>query len=693
MQSISTTSEQLYRSSEACDNIIDSRTENFDNTLGNIINIIVSYDMGWSKRGNGKSYDSLNGYGAIIGFLSGKVLDFATRNRKCNLCDKGRAQKDYDCRLNFRGSAKAMEADVGAQLVNDSKILEEIGLRPRVVTGDDDSTLVPAIERTKRHHGKVFKLSDNNHLKRRFRSDLYNIKPQFREMRKPEVIPHLRKCFNFAVAQNKGNSEELAATLRSIPDHVFNQHESCGTWCTRSKDSLCQTILLKDKQLQDALKTIFSKYAANSSKFSVAASSQGNECLNGIMSRVASKNICYSKSEAADVRFAAAVSIKNDGQSFVPLLTKKLTSSPGKHTHSFAAKLDQKRARRAANAKLQSTKSRRNLLRKMRENLRRKTELKEGVQYQPNCGYEQTLEYYGINDNENLAEETSVTADSCKIVYFDLESSGLSRYSDILQIAAKSGNHTFSTYIDPTQQITPEASKLTGLENRNGELFLHNMKVPSIPLKDALQSFLEFLDSSPKLCLLVAHNARFDVMLLLQAMKKTSMITNFKPAIAGFSDTYNIFRKKFPSRKGKGQFQLSTLAKDFLQLSTTDSFHEGLFDVQVLEQLASKCFSTTDLCQYSKSFSSALQGDIQSQNTATIVSSLSSLNRTISRGMIRKIAQAGISFYDLQRVYKDKGSKGLRLFLSEPNVAKKPRVTKVARVLDNIITYFDKGLQ
>lgn len=61
--------------------------------------------------------------------------------------------------------------------------------------------------------------------------------------------------------------------------------------------------------------------------------------------------------------------------------------------------------------------------------------------------------------------------------------------------------------------------------------------------------------------------------------------------------------------------------------------------------------------------------------------------------MIRKIAQAGISFYDLQRVYKDKGSKGLRLFLSEPNVAKKPRVTKVARVLDNIITYFDKGLQ
>lgn len=42
---------------------------NFDDSLGNIVNIIVSYDMGWSKRGNGRSYDSLNGYGAIISLV------------------------------------------------------------------------------------------------------------------------------------------------------------------------------------------------------------------------------------------------------------------------------------------------------------------------------------------------------------------------------------------------------------------------------------------------------------------------------------------------------------------------------------------------------------------------------------------------------------------------------------------------
>lgn len=47
----------------------NNNDEEFDKSLGALVNIIVSYDMGWSKRGNGRSYDSLNGYGAIIGFL------------------------------------------------------------------------------------------------------------------------------------------------------------------------------------------------------------------------------------------------------------------------------------------------------------------------------------------------------------------------------------------------------------------------------------------------------------------------------------------------------------------------------------------------------------------------------------------------------------------------------------------------
>ena len=154
----------------------------FDASIGQIINIVVSYDMGWSKRGNGRSYDSLNGYGCIIGFLSGKILDFATRNRKCKLCSNGREKIDHDCRENFRGSAKAMEPDVGATLVNGSNILKSVGLNVRVVVGDEDSSTIASIRRGR--IDKIFKLSDKNHLQKSFRGDLYQLKSKFKEMTK-----------------------------------------------------------------------------------------------------------------------------------------------------------------------------------------------------------------------------------------------------------------------------------------------------------------------------------------------------------------------------------------------------------------------------------------------------------------------------------------------------------------------------
>lgn len=177
-----------------------------DASVGNIINVIVSYDMGWSKRGNGRSYDSLNGYGTIIGFLSGKILDYRSRNRKCRICDQGDValKARHDCRKNFQGSAKSMEADAGAELVNCSTVLKEVGLNVGVVIGDDDSSAIAAIREGS--STKIFKLSDTNHLKKHFTSDLYVLKSHFKELRKKGVIEHLKRCFSYAVIQNKGTS-------------------------------------------------------------------------------------------------------------------------------------------------------------------------------------------------------------------------------------------------------------------------------------------------------------------------------------------------------------------------------------------------------------------------------------------------------------------------------------------------------
>ncbi|XP_046587866.1 uncharacterized protein LOC124293015 [Neodiprion lecontei] len=343
------------------------RREEFDTAIGNIVNTIVSYDMGWSKRGNGRSYNNLNGYGTIVGFLSGKVLDFAVRNRKCRMCTNGHSKSDHECRQNFCGSAKAMESDVGAALVNESSILKDIGLNVRVLIGDEDSSTIAAVRQGNLQ--TVFKLADSNHLKKNFANALYELRKGYSEMRNKEVIPHLKKCFSYALVQNKGHSAELGKTIRNIPEHVFGQHENCGVWCKGT-----HKIELKNQQLYTKLSELFGKYADNAAKFSVAASSQANESINNIMVHKAPKNCCYSLSESGDYRLASTVCTKNEGEKHIMDVNSKLNVSPGKHTASFAKVLETKRKKRAMKAKLPTTKARRNLLARKKEASRKSME-------------------------------------------------------------------------------------------------------------------------------------------------------------------------------------------------------------------------------------------------------------------------------------------------------------------------------
>ena len=196
-----------------------TREKNFDSELGEIVNIIVSYDMGWSKRGNGTSYDSLNDYGCVIGFLSGKVLDFTTCNRKCTLCNKYQQREDYHCRLSFRESVKGVEPAVTAALVTRSAILKQRNLNVRKI----------------------------DWRRRQF---------YFKEMKRKGSFSHLKKCFSYAIGQNNGKNLELAATLRSIPDHVFNRHENYSDWCHRQTGDISsqQKIIFPNLELHNALK-------------------------------------------------------------------------------------------------------------------------------------------------------------------------------------------------------------------------------------------------------------------------------------------------------------------------------------------------------------------------------------------------------------------------------------------------------
>lgn len=133
-------------------------------------------------------------------------------------------------------------------MVNNSQFLKEAGLDVRVRVGDKDSSTIAAVRRGNPY--KNFKLSDRNHLKKSFSKDLFNLEKSFKKMKKKNTIPH-KKCFGHALAQNTGNSAKLASTLRSTPDHLFNQHENCSVWChSKDENSLKkQKVILQDPAL------------------------------------------------------------------------------------------------------------------------------------------------------------------------------------------------------------------------------------------------------------------------------------------------------------------------------------------------------------------------------------------------------------------------------------------------------------
>ncbi|XP_057338486.1 uncharacterized protein LOC130676349 [Microplitis mediator] len=381
--------------------------------------------------------------GCIIGFLSGKILDYATRNRKCKLCSNGHPKTDHDCRKNFHGSAKAMEPNVGAALVNDSEIL---------------------------------------------------------------------------------------------------------------------------------------------------------------------KDYCYEK-----------------------------------NTELYASRYDKKRRDRAIKAKLLSAKVRRNLLAENREKLRKKNEKTEGLQYESNCGLTNDNNINEVIDT-NIAsicqDNLLITLDNCDIVYFDLETSGFGKSNEILQIAAMYEEHEFSIYINPTKEISLEASLHTGLRNISGQLYLRAEKLVTVPLKDALSSFLKFLDLSPKPRVLVAHN----------------------------------------SSKGSGQFKLGTLAKDFLKIESNENFHEALYDVKILKQLALSVLNVEEIYKNTKSWTSLLTHTREEEKAKIMLLQLKPLKTVLTAGILKKMAIAKITYELLKTTFNNLGRNGIDELMSRKLENGKPRETSKVEV-------------
>lgn len=261
----------------------------------------------------------------MIGARSGKVIGYATRTKRCAVCEASqrlnKLPRDHDCRVNWSGSAKAMEPDVGAELVKScgNKHQAKIG----ILIGDDDSATIKKVRESVTH--EVEKWSDVVHAKRTFTSHLYCYQKKFKGVLTNKVIQYFTKSFSYALQQNKNNEAGLKTSLQSIVPHAFGNHSLCNvSWCgyltspsTYKHKSLPYGKDLDNPDLREALESIIEIFVANVKKLSPLGSSQSNEAINNTIGSKAPKIRYYGSSESNDYRVACAVSQKNIGYTYV----------------------------------------------------------------------------------------------------------------------------------------------------------------------------------------------------------------------------------------------------------------------------------------------------------------------------------------------------------------------------------------
>ncbi|CAC5391328.1 unnamed protein product [Mytilus coruscus] len=399
------------------------------------------------------------GHCSMIGTETGKILNYAVRIKSCRVCSLAEKSKSsppaHECHMNWSGSAKSMEADMVTEMVKD---VGKKGVSVSSIVGDEDSTTIARLRANVDKN--ITKVSDSNHIKKLLGNSLYEIKKKHKTLT-IKVIQNLQRCFNYILAQGKGNPDMIKQSILALCDHTFGQHQSCNnSWCkfldnpNEKFSSLPHGKPLSDGALQNALRSVFTTYAGNAGKLSSLGSTQPNESFNRIVASKAPKQQHYSSSGSLMFRIAACVAQKNEGNKFILDVNKNMSVSPGYFTQCLAVLRDLQHRKRKAIA---NTYKHQKLATK---------EVREGVTYSSGIG----LEDHPSDDIDEIPSPSLQPAykmiewtTKVNQIFFDIEATGLARNSHITQISATSDKGSINTYVLPKKPITPKAQEITVL--------------------------------------------------------------------------------------------------------------------------------------------------------------------------------------------------------------------------------------
>lgn len=206
--------------------------------------ITVSGDGTWRKRG----FSSLYGLVTLIGYNTGKIVDFIVKSKYCKACEYWNKKEDTEeyaewiknhaseCNVNHEGSAGKMEVDAVIEMFQRSQTLHDVKYANYI--GDGDSKTFKGIVDAKPYENfTVLKKECIDHVQKRMGTRLRNLKKQVKGLGGKgkltgKLIDELSIYYGLAIRRNSDSVEKMRNNIWATLYHKLStdekpQHDKC----------------------------------------------------------------------------------------------------------------------------------------------------------------------------------------------------------------------------------------------------------------------------------------------------------------------------------------------------------------------------------------------------------------------------------------------------------------------------------
>lgn len=357
--------------------------------LGDIINIAVSFDGSWHKRG----FTSIYGLGCVIDLLTGYVIDYEVLSKYCQQCsiakkDLGEKSdkfnlwfKDHkeNCSCNYSGSSPAMEVNVADILWKRSESLQ---FRYTTLLSDGDAKTFNHLVANSIYGPNIPLQKEEcvNHISKRLGTALRNI---VKESGKSGItlggkrkggltgitITKLTRYYGNAIRNkdNCGSVQDMKTAIFATLSHCMStdtkpQHTRCPdgptSWCfyqralankcnPGSHDENIHTPLAE--QVVAKIMPAYQRLASDSllERCMKGRTQNANESLHSLIWRKCPKVTFVSKRRVDDAVGGAVAEFNFGCHAVIPEMLDFSSISPGDQTKKLARRKDVRRVKRS----------------------------------------------------------------------------------------------------------------------------------------------------------------------------------------------------------------------------------------------------------------------------------------------------------------------------------------------------------